>query len=79
MGIVSGIVAGPCTAPVLGVLVTYVATTGMCSHLGRPSATQSFAFGMGMLQSPVGTFSGLVSAAPVGVWMVKVKKAMALS
>jgi len=75
MGIVSGFVTGPCTAPVLGVLLTYVATTR--DAIMGATLLLSFAFGMGMLLIAVGTFSGLVSALPrSGVWMVKVKKAM---
>jgi cytochrome c-type biogenesis protein len=75
MGIASGFVAGPCTAPVLGVLLTYVATTQ--SVLLGGSMLFVFAFGMGVILIAVGTFSGLVAALPrSGTWMVKIKKAM---
>ncbi len=75
MGIVSGFMAGPCTAPVLGVLLAYVTTT-QDVVLGA-SLLFVFALGMGLLLIAVGTFSGLVAALPrSGGWMVKIKKAM---
>ncbi len=77
MGIVSGFMAGPCTAPVLGVVLAYVATT-QDVILGA-SLLFVFAFGMGILLIAVGTFSGLVAALPQsGEWMVKIKKVMGL-
>ncbi|MEW6350058.1 MAG: cytochrome c biogenesis protein CcdA [Thermodesulfobacteriota bacterium] len=77
MGIVSGFMAGPCTAPVLGVLLAYVTTT-QDVFLGA-SLLFVFAFGMGLLLIAVGTFSGLVTALPSsGDWMIKIKKAMGL-
>lgn len=75
VGIFSGLVAGPCTAPVLGVLLSYVATTrdmflgGMLLFV--------FAFGMGAILLAVGTFSGLMAAIPrSGSWMNKIKITM---
>ncbi len=73
LGLASGLVAGPCTAPVLGVLLAYVASTGN-AFLGA-SLLFVFAFGMGILLIVVGTFSGLMAAMPrSGNWMVHIKK-----
>lgn len=75
MGIVSGFVAGPCTAPVLGVLLAYVGQTQDVLFGG--SLLFVFAFGMGLLLMVVGTFSGAVASLPKsGEWMVKVKKGL---
>ena len=73
IGMASGLVAGPCTAPVLGVLLAYVASTGSLT-LGA-ALLFVFAFGMGILLIAVGTFSGLLAAMPrSGAWMVTIKK-----
>lgn len=75
LGIVSGFVAGPCTAPVMGVLLTYVATT-RDTILGA-GLLFAFALGMGLLLIIVGTFSGLLASMPrSGEWMVKIKKVL---
>ncbi len=75
LGLSSGLVAGPCTAPVLGVLLAYVASTGNAVVGG--SLLFVFAFGMGILLIAVGTFSGLMAAMPKsGAWMIKIKKGM---
>ncbi|MCP4353461.1 MAG: cytochrome C biogenesis protein [Desulfobacterales bacterium] len=77
MGMVSGFVAGPCTAPVLGVLLAYVASTR--NILLGGSLLFVFAFGMGILLILVGTFSGVLAALPKsGEWMVKIKKALGI-
>jgi thiol:disulfide interchange protein DsbD len=75
LGLSSGLVAGPCTAPVLGVLLAYVASTGS-AFLGG-ALLFVFAYGMGILLIAVGTFSGLMASIPrSGGWMVSVKKGM---
>lgn len=75
LGLSSGLVAGPCTAPVLGVLLAYVASTGN-AFLGG-SLLFVFALGMGILLIVVGTFSGLMAAMPrSGNWMVHIKKGL---
>lgn len=77
LGMASGFVAGPCTAPVLGVLLTYVATT-RDAFLGG-ALLFVFAFGMGLLLIVVGTFTGVLASLPrSGEWMVKIKKAIGL-
>lgn len=75
LGLVSGFVAAPCTAPVLGVLLAYVATNQ--SPVIGGSLLFVFALGMGTLLILVGTFTSvLVSLPKSGKWMVAVKKVM---
>lgn len=77
VGAASGLVASPCTSPVLFGLLTYIAT----SHSLLYGATLMFAFslGMGSLLVVIGTFSGLATALPKpGRWMVLVKKVLGL-
>lgn len=77
IGILSGFVAGPCTAPVLGMLLAYVASTHDMVLGGLLLFV--FAFGMGGILLVVGTFSGALAAMPrSGNWMVIVKKSMAV-
>jgi len=72
IGIVSGIVIGPCTAPALGVLLGYVALK--TNLLLGMSLLFVFAFGMGTLLIIVGTFAGIIAALPKsGKWMIKIK------
>jgi cytochrome c-type biogenesis protein len=72
MGAVSGVVIGPCTAPVLAVLLGYVAVkTNLFLAM---SLLFVFALGMGTLLIIVGTFAGVIAALPKsGVWMTKIK------
>ena len=72
MGAVSGVVMGPCTAPVLGVLLGYVAVkTNVLLGMGLLFI---FAFGMGTLLIMVGTFSGVIASLPKsGKWMIRIK------
>jgi thiol:disulfide interchange protein DsbD len=75
VGILTGFVAGPCTAPVLGMLLAYVASTHDTVLGGLLLFV--FAFGMGTILLAVGTFSGLMASIPrSGNWMVVVKKSM---
>jgi len=72
MGAASGLVAAPCTAPVLGILLTYVATRGEIFFGGM--LLFAFAYGMGMLLILIATFSGFASHLPKsGSWMNAVK------
>lgn len=73
VGICSGIVVGPCTAPVLGGLLLYVGSSGHPVF----GATLLFTFAVGMTLPVVvlGTFAGLLAGLPrSGAWLVKVKK-----
>lgn len=74
-GLASGLIVAPCTAPMLGVLLTFAATSG------RPVygflLLFIFAWGMGTLLLIVGTFTGLIASLPKsGVWLERVKKGM---
>jgi cytochrome c-type biogenesis protein len=68
IGATSGIIVGPCTAPVLGVLLGYVALrTNIVMGM---SLLFIFAFGMGTLLIIAGTFAGFIAALPrSGKWM----------
>jgi len=77
MGAVSGLVAAPCSAPVMAAVLTWVTTTQ------RPVLgfvyLLSFSLGMCALLVAVGLFSGTVTRLPkAGVWMVWVKRGFAL-
>ena len=77
MGCVSGLVAAPCTAPVLATLLTYVATTGNVAY--GSGLLFVFAFGLSTLLIIIGTFTGLATSLPrSGVWMAWIKKGLAL-
>jgi cytochrome c-type biogenesis protein len=73
LGAASGFVIGPCTAPVLGVLLGYVALqTNVILGIGLLFV---FAFGMGTLLILVGTFAGFISTLPrSGKWMTIVTR-----
>jgi thiol:disulfide interchange protein DsbD len=76
MGAMSGLVAAPCSAPVMAAVLTWVTTT-KSAWLGF---AYLFAFSLGMcaLLVVVGVSSGAVSRLPrAGVWMLRVKKAFA--
>lgn len=73
VGAVSGIIIGPCTTPVLAVLLSLIATKQ--SAVFGMSLMFMFAIGMGTLLVIVGTFSGLLSSVPKsGVWMTRINK-----
>lgn len=73
LGAASGLVASPCTSPVLFALLAYVATTH--NSLFGGLLLFSFALGMGALLLAVGTFSGLLASLPKpGRWMLGTKK-----
>ena len=77
MGAVSGLVAAPCSAPVMAAVLTWVTTTQQAA-LGFVYLL-SFSLGMCALLVAVGLFSGTLSRLPrAGVWMVWVKRAFAL-
>lgn len=70
-GAASGVIVGPCTAPVLAVLLGFVAL-GTNLILGV-SLLFVFAFGMGTLLLITGTFAGFIAALPrSGIWMTKI-------
>ena len=78
MGAASGLVAAPCSAPVMAAVLTWVSRTKSAA-LGF---TYLFVFSLGMctLLVVVGLFSGSVSRLPrAGAWMLWVKRLFALA
>ncbi len=73
LGMASGFVIGPCTAPALGVLLGFVALkTHVLMGIGLLFV---FAFGMGTLLMIVGTFAGAIAALPrSGAWMTLINR-----
>ena len=77
MGALSGLVAAPCSAPVMAAVLTWVTAT-KSALLGF---LYLFAFSLGMcaLLVVVGVSTGAVSRLPrAGVWMLRVKKVFGL-
>ena len=73
VGAVSGIIIGPCTTPVLAVLLSLIAARQ--SAVFGMSLMFVFSIGMGTLLVIVGTFSGLLSSIPrSGLWMTRINK-----
>jgi cytochrome c-type biogenesis protein len=73
LGITSGLIVGPCTAPILGTILVYVATKQNLFY--GIFLLFSFAYGMGTLLILTGTFSGLLLNLPKsGKWMYTVEK-----
>jgi len=73
LGMVSGLIAGPCTAPALGVILLYVATKQ--NILYGASLLFVFAYGMGFLLILAGTFSALfINLSRSGIWLARIKK-----
>lgn len=69
MGLVSGIIAAPCTGPVLGAALTYVAAKGSVPF--GFAIMFVYALGMGVLFFAIGAFS--ISLPKSGRWMETVK------
>ena len=77
MGAMSGLVAAPCSAPVMAFVLTWVTTT-KSAVLGF-GYLFVFSLGMCTLLVAVGLFSGTLSRLPrAGAWMVWVKRVFAL-
>jgi thiol:disulfide interchange protein DsbD len=69
MGLVGGIIAAPCTGPVLATVLAYVATTRSVAIGG--SLLFTYALGMGVLFFAIAAFA--VSLPKSGAWMEAVK------
>ena len=70
-GAASGLVVGPCTAPVLAVLLGYAATKQNVAL--AMVLLFLFSLGMGTLLTLVGVFAGVMVNLPrSGVWMTRV-------
>jgi cytochrome c-type biogenesis protein len=71
VGGASGLVMGPCTAPVLAVVLGYAATRQ--NVVFASSLLFVFALGMGTLLILIGTFAGLLANLPKsGIWMTRI-------
>jgi len=71
VGALSGLIVGPCTAPILAVLLSLVAT-GQNVVFGM-SLMFVFALGLGTLLIIIGTFAKLLAGIPKsGTWMTKI-------
>lgn len=72
-GMVSGLVIGSCTAPILGTLLLYISSKQNILH--GISLMFVFSYGVGASLILVGTFSGILANLPKsGVWLVRVKQ-----
>lgn len=77
VGMLSGLVVGPCTAPVLGGLLLYVGASGR--PFSGATLLFTFALGMGVPVVALGTFAGLLANLPkAGEWTVKVQRAFGI-
>ncbi len=73
LGVTSGLIVGPCTAPVLGAILVFVATKQNLFY--GIFLLFSFAYGMGALLILAGTFSGvLVNMPKSGKWLYTIEK-----
>ncbi len=73
LGMAGGFIIGPCTAPVLGTLLLYVASKK--NILYGASLLFVFAYGVGASLILIGTFSGFLSRLPrSGAWLVAIKR-----
>lgn len=73
LGGASALVVSTCTTPILGVLLTVVATQQHVAYgIGMLFA---FSYGLGSLVIIVGTFTGLLTSLPrSGIWMLRVQR-----
>ena len=73
IGLISGLIVGPCTAPVLATILVYVASKQNVVY--GFSLLFVFGYGVGFLMILLGTFTGLLSSLPKsGEWLERIKK-----
>ncbi|MFA5119072.1 MAG: cytochrome c biogenesis protein CcdA [Candidatus Omnitrophota bacterium] len=73
LGLASGLIAGPCTAPALGAILALVASRQ--NILYGASLLLVFAYGMGLLLVLAGTFGVMFLSFPKAeVWELRIKK-----
>jgi thiol:disulfide interchange protein DsbD len=73
VGATSGLILGPCTTPVLAVILGVVAASQ--NPLFGATLLFVFSLGLGSLLLVAGTFTGLLTSLPKsGAWMVAVKR-----
>jgi len=74
VGMTAGLIMGPCTAPILGAVLTYVGSRQ--NIILGVSLLFAYALGIGLLLLVIGTFTGLAASLPKsGKWLNTVKKA----
>jgi thiol:disulfide interchange protein DsbD len=74
LGVTSGFIVSPCLTPVLGSILSYLATRKNIFY--GVSLLAVFAYGMGLMLILSGTFSGILANLPKsGKWMVYLQKA----
>ncbi len=77
LGLVSGLIVSPCVTPVLGSILTYLASKRQVAY--GALLLFCFAYGMGAILILAGTFSSfLVNLPKSGNWLNVLKKIMAL-
>jgi len=77
LGLASGLITAPCTVAILGVLLTFIATTH--NVVFGVSLLFTYALGMGFLIILTGTFTGLLHALPKsGMWMKRTQTVFGL-
>ena len=73
LGLVSGLVVGPCLTPALGAILAYLATKQNIFY--GATLLFTFAYGMGLIFILMGTFSGVFLGIPkLNKWMGYIKK-----
>lgn len=73
VGAFSGLIVGPCTAPVLAAILVYVGSKQNLVY--GFSLLFAFGYGVGFLLILLGTFTGLLASLPKsGEWLERVKK-----
>ena len=73
VGMVSGLIVGPCTAPALAAILLYVGTQQNLIY--GFSLLFVFGYGVGFLLILLGTFTGLITSMPKsGPWLERIKK-----
>ena len=73
LGMAAGLIVGPCTAPVLGTVLLYVASRQ--NILYGISLLFVFSYGVGASLILIGTFSSILSSLPrCGAWLVWIKR-----
>lgn len=77
LGIISGLIIGPCVTPFLGAILVYLAEKKNIFY--GMSVLLTFAYGMGFILIVCGTFSSLLIGLPKsGKWMLYIKKIFAI-
>jgi thiol:disulfide interchange protein DsbD len=73
LGLTSGLIIGPCTAPALGAILVYLAAKKNIAY--GMSVLFSFAYGMGLVLILAGTFGSiLVNLPKAGRWLLYIKR-----